>query len=254
MKICAIINFWDGEELLPYCINNWKKCVDAVIVVYSNKSNHALTQKDNDQYVTTGDNVYWVNCEPNWIKTPMINERDKRNFGLQVARDMGFDLFVMSDCDEFYDPQMFHEELKRFTNSKLQGLVCASQVYFKSPTLTIGLDITRVTFIHRVTKNLKFELNSKYPFAFDGRNIYIDPTRQLNIFNGVEWSQIVMHHYSWVRKDFERKIKNSTASVNLERSSIREDLVLAKEGYFVNFYGKELVRVPNLFEIPEMNV
>ena len=62
-----------------------------------------------------------------------------------------------------------------------------------------------------------------------------------------------MHHYSWVRSDYERKIRNSTARTNLERSSILTDLRQAKEGYFVEFYRKTLQRSTVDFGIPHVN-
>jgi len=198
--------------------------------------------------------VICLNWEPNQTNGAVINERAKRNYGLQYAKQNGYTHFVTSDADEFYEPDKFKLELDKFQDPTLNGLVCASQVYFKSPQLTIGLDTTLVPFIHKVTPTLCYEWNSEYPFAFVDRKIRIDPTRQFNITKGIQWSDIIMHHYSYVRRDFEVKIQNSTANLNLERSSIRQDLELATLGYFCKFYGRELIRASVDFKIPEMNV
>jgi hypothetical protein len=62
-----------------------------------------------------------------------------------------------------------------------------------------------------------------------------------------------MHHYSWVRKDYKLKIRNSTARTNLERSTVLNDLLVAKEGSYVEFYQRHLQRSTVDFGIPEIH-
>jgi hypothetical protein len=251
MKICAILNVWDGEELLPYAVDNWVKCgVHGIVVVWSEQSNY-FEKKDFRLYLNHNIPIIYSRCEPEPAFVPSNNERKRRQTGLDIAKALEYTHFVTADVDEFYEPDKFKQELNRFKDPKLVGLVCASQVYFKSPSLTIGLDVTRVPFIHEIIPDLKYEFNQKYPFAWEAGKIRIDPTRSFNINCGVEWSDIVMHHYSYVRKDLEIKIRNSTARDNIERSTIREDYLAAKEGYFVKFYGKTLIRASVDFNIPE---
>jgi len=251
MKLAAIYCVWDDWDMLQHSIKNISPLVDGVIVIGSETSNYGEFSEA-PQY-NLQEALYYLK-EPDLTVRPEVNERDKRNFGLNLARNKGFTHFLMMDSDEFYEPEPFLKEKERFLNPDLNGLVCASHVYFKSPKLTIGLDTTRVTFIHKITPNLRFEFNKSFPFAFDKRSIYIDPTRQLNINSGVEWSNIICHHFSWYRKDYEKKIRNSTARVNIERSTIRKDLFLAKEGYFCEFYAKTLIRASVDFNIPDFDV
>jgi len=252
MKTAAILNFWDCEELLPYAVKNWFKCVDMVIIVFSDLSNYGERKNNTDfldnlrDILSRNETLHVVRCEPIQIP-PMDNERRRRNVGLEFARQLGVTHFVITDADEFYEPEQFKNELKRFDNPNLKGLVCACQTYFGSPTLTIGLDTTRITFIHKLTPDLRFTWNTKFPFAWDGPAIRIDPTRQLSITDGVEWSDIVCHHYSWYRKDYQGKIRNSTARANLERSTILHDLKNAAPGVFCRFYQKTLVECGDKF-------
>lgn len=256
MRLCAIYNVWDDWDLLRLSVKNIYSLVDGVIVIASTKSNYGevseipeITKWTN----LTGLDISLYIREPQFSH-PMNSETDKRNYGLQVARNEGFTHFLMCDSDEFYNPIDFQREKQRFIdNPDLSGLVCATQVYFKSPTLTIGLDTTLVPFIHKITTTLKHEFNRRYPFAWEGHNIRIDPTRAYNINSGVEWSDIVMSHFSWVRKDYEKKIRNSTARANIEKSTIREDLDKAKDGYYCKFYQKTLYSVQNYFNLPEWN-
>lgn len=247
MKLCAIYNVWDDWDLFAHSAKNIGPLVDGVIVIYSTISNYG--EKSEIDTVAVWGNCHLFNREPQFSH-PMNSETDKRNFGLQKARELGYTHFITCDSDEFYHPKEFLQAKEMFNvNPDLQGLVCPTRVYFKSPTLTIGLDTTLVPFIHKITATLKHEFNRRYPFAWEGHNIKIDPTRSLNIDSGVEMCDIIMEHYSWVRKDYGKKIRNSTARANIERSTILEDLDNAKAGYFCKFYQKTLHEVPDYFNL-----
>ena len=260
MKLCAIYNVWDDWYMFKWSLRSIIPLVDGIFIVYSDSSNFGEKaglpplQPDSEW-------LRFFKCEPDLSKSPRDNETAKRNFGLQKARELGYTHFLMMDADEFYDPNEFLNEKKRIEENDLLGLVCRVKCYFKSPTLTIGYDTTLVPFIHKITPGLRFEFNRNYPFAWtslDGiafterKQIRIDPTRSMNINSGVEWSDITMHHYSWVRSDIKKKIRNSTARQNIEKSSIVSDYVNASPGYFCEFYGRTLEETPNVFGLPEI--
>lgn len=252
MKLAAIFSVWDDFDLLMHSTKAIGPLVDVVIVIYSWGSNYG--EQIPVKSVAAWGNAYCFNFEPDLKKQPRENETDKRNFGLQKARELECTHFLTMDADEFYEPEPFLKAKERFLNEPdLAGLVCQCQTYFKSPRLTIGLDTTLVPFIHKLTPTIRHEFNKRYPFAWEGNQIRIDPTRSLNINSGVERTDLIMHHYSWIRKDFNKKIRNSTARRNLERSTILNDLVLAKEGYFVQFYQRHLKRSTVDFGIPEIS-
>lgn len=263
MRLCAVYSIWNDWDWLKISYERIRPLVNGVIVVYSEKSNYGEVSpvqypwdmnKEPYSFLHYADDELHICQREPVFHQALHSETDKRNFGLQQARELGYTHFVMLDADELYLPEEFNAAKKLFEDPDLQGLVCRSQVYFGSPKLTIGLDTTLVPFIHKITPTLKHEFNRNYPFAWEGKSIRIDPTRSLNINSGVKMCDVTMHHYSWVRKDYEKKIRNSTARANLERSTIREDLRLAKDGYFVKFYGKSLVRAQVDFNIPEFNV
>lgn len=262
MKLAAIYNVWNDWDWMDLSVSCIYPMVDGIIVIGSVRSNSGEISlipprwfDDVMLYQRFEEKVQLIQYEPIPGFQPRVNEEGKRNCGLEIARQQGYTHFIMMDADEFYDQKQFAAEKQRFIdNPDLAGLVCASQVYFKSPKLTIGLDTTRVPFIHKITPNLRHEFNSLYPFAWEGKNIRIDPTRSLNINSGVEWSPIIMEHYSWCRKDIEIKIRNSTARANIERSTIRKDFAQAREGYYCEFYGKTLIRASVDFNIPEFDV
>lgn len=247
MKLAAVYNVWGDQELLKHSIKHIRPLVDGVIVVYSTVSNFGEVDSQFDFEELTVYKKY----TPNIILKPSENEREKRNIGLDTAKELGFTHFIMMDADEFYLPKEFLKEKERIERDNLSGLVCRVKCYFAHPCLTIGYDVTLVPFIHKITPELCFTWNTKYPFAFEGprRDIRIDPTRQMNIDGGVEWSEITMHHYSWIRDDYQKKIRNSTARENIERSTIVKDLLNAKDGYYCEFYGKQLEASSDPFNI-----
>lgn len=244
-NITLIYVAWD-YEFLRESIENLRPVVDDVIIVWSKMSNRGNAG--------TFDADDWRDCillnyEPTVSKGCHYNERAKRNLGLLEAKKRGFSHFLMMDCDEFYDAEHFARERDRMYESDLNGLVCGLMVYFKEPTLTIGPDpATRVPFIHRILRSLEFRTNKKYPFAYDENGPRIDPTRQMNIDKRVEWSPIIMHHYSWVRKNIMDKINNSSANLK-GNPYILDDFNNAKEGYFVKMYQRTLTRCENHFNL-----
>lgn len=253
MKLAAVYCVWGDQELLAHSVKKIRPLVDGIIICYSTVSNFG----ELDAHTDFLHEVDYIVCNPSG--NARESETRKRQAGLDRAREKGFTHFLMMDADEFYED--FTEEKKRFDNPDLLGLVCRTKVYFKSPDLTIGFDTTIVPFIHKITPGLRFAFNQNYPFAWtdeDGKpftvkkRIRIDPTRSMNINSGVQWSEVVMHHYSWVRSDIKKKIRNSTARQNIEGSSITRDYASAKPGYFCHFYGKQLESCRNLFGVPDL--
>jgi hypothetical protein len=249
MKLCAIYNVWADWDILEYSLKNIAPLVEGVIIVGSNTSNYG-EKFPIPEWVLEHEHFFLR--EPQY-RHARDSETDKRNYGLQIAKRLDYTHFLSLDADEMYEPESFLKAKARFLNEDIAGLVCPTRVYFGSPTLTIGFDGTRVTFIHKLTTTSQHVFNKQYPFAWDKRRICIDPTRSLNITSGVEYTEeVITEHYSWYRDDINRKIRNSSAKTNLERSTVLTDYVQAKEGYYCQFYGKVLTRVPNRFNIPEV--
>lgn len=243
MRIVAIINLWDGFEVLPHAVKQWHKLGVDVIIVYSNLSNYRMI-RNNSALLAKPEykGCILFKCEPIDSLQPVDNERRKRNYGLEKAKALGYTHFVTADADEMYESVD--------VDTDAAGTVVACKTYFKNAGLTIGLDVTLVPFVHRLTPTIAHAWNRTYPYAFDVNGIRIDPSRQLNINSGVQFNHdIVMHHYSWIRDDYNSKIENSTARNNIRRSTILSDLEHAKPGYFCKFYQKTLTEAPNLFGI-----
>lgn len=248
MRIAAIFNVWaDTADLLPYAVENIRPVVDDIIIVWSRKSNRGQVVE-----YELPKNCILVQCEPTG-PTPHVSEIAKRNAGLKKAKELGFSHFIMLDGDEMYLRDEFQKEKEAIYNSGYAGSVCRIQTYFKSPTLTIGIDHTLVPFIHKITPKLEYKLNyAHYPYTYDNGAARIDCTRRLNINSGVKLLDITMFHFSYVRKDMSLKLQNSSANFKAPRAEIiYNDLKNAKPGYFCKGYQRELVSCENIFNLPE---
>lgn len=125
MKLCAIYNVWGDYDLLVCSIKNIFSLVDGIIVVYSTRSNYGevLDEPLPVFSETCRDNILFVLREPQFSH-PMNSETDKRNFGLNKAREFGYTHFLMMDADEYYNPVEFLKAKERFhVEPELEGLV-----------------------------------------------------------------------------------------------------------------------------------
>lgn len=241
--MCACYCAWGADaDLLAKSIANIKPVVDGIIVVYSDWSDAGqffeFPLKDLPK-----DSVYYVQADPSH------NETSKRNLGIQNALRLGYTHFLIMDCDEFYlqnDVIIDRDYLE--AHPQVSGLVARVKVLFGKPTLICD-DHTLVPYIHKLTRKIECGRFKDYPFAYDDNGAHIDPTRRLNITSGVEMTQTIMYHASWIRKDFEMKIANSPAVKNLRKSTIFEDLRNARAGYYCKFYRQTLTECENFFNL-----
>lgn len=244
MRICAIFNAWsDMPELLAKSILNIKPVVDGIIVICSDWS-YSGVFKEFPIRSLPQDNVKYVYANPSY------GEAAKRNLGLEEARKWKYTHFIMSDCDELYrrEDVILDKELLK-DNPNINGLVCRVKILFAKPTLTCD-DHTLVPYIHKLKNTTKTGNFRNYPFAYDSDGgAHIDPTRRLNYEDGIQMSDTIMHHASWIRTDYELKIANSPAVRNLRKSTILEDLKNAAPGYYCKFYRKTLHECENIFNI-----
>lgn len=251
MKLCSIINVWaDCVELLPFCIENHLQFCDGVIVVWSQYSNHGVKNDAVLEYIITNKHdsgVDFVQVEPWRGVTPLNSETRKRNHGISVAREKGFSHFLIADADEFYNPELMNLEKELFGN--LNGLVHPLFVYVGKPTLRT-VDHTRVCGIHKLTKDVSCGGFRWYPFAIENGHAHIDPSRRISFTDGIELSKTPMHHFSYVRKNIDLKIDNSSANLRNSRQVIYDELRDAKPGYVSRLYHQPLQSCENYFNLP----
>ena len=241
MKLAAIYNVFDGEELLEGSINQIREHVDIVICVsqtVSNYGEHYQGGFDECDRLTKNRLVdYHIIKNKRNDHSPQCHEKIKRNKGLDKAKNLGCTHFIMMDCDEYYVS-------KDFKLMKEYDIDCVHPIYtyFKDPTLRLQpIEEYFVPGICTLKENTQVgNFAQKY---------LCDPTRKPN--HKLSLSGVFMHHYSYVRKNINRKINNSSAKSNIiaKNNVLRNDLKLAKPGYYSNFYERNIILVENIFSI-----
>ena len=100
-----------------------------------------------------------------------------------------------------------------------------------------GVDDYAVPFICKLHRNLK--LNPT------GWGMSVDPTRCYPTNNNKLVEGITMHHYSWIRKNLDDKIKYSTSNkiINDRMDDLKWDIKYSIENRFSKFYNKQLEKV-----------
>mgnify|MGYP001582527040 CR=1 FL=1 len=241
-----------GRHLRTYTLlrENFATMVDKVIVIYSDKSNYGNSDDRITELVFTSKlPCQWINLEPDPKLPPHQNEVNKRNFGIKIAKEQGFTHFISGDMDEFYKKDEFEAEKERVEMGNMNGIVCPLHVYIKSPTLFCR-EHTLVPAIHKLYHNTQLGNFMHYPFNRDEQgNCHIDPCRRINCFDRIQMSEMVMYHLSYVRKNIDLKIDNSSANLRRSRQIIYDELSNAAPGYMSKLYHKPMEESPNYFNI-----
>lgn len=242
IKLAACYNVWDGEEHLLGSMRCLKGHVDLFIIVYQNISNFGeayepLPEKMRNEIAEEFGSIVFMLYEPTMLNG-FTNETNKRNLGIEMANKMNCTHFLLMDCDEYYFD--FERAKKIYFDGGYQGSVCNIVTYFAKPTLRhANIDNYFVPFIHPTRKHTVTG-TPNYPF-------YVDPTRRINEAN-VMLLPVIMHHYSWVRKDIHRKCRNSSAKANIDRIDWQTPYNNAAPG--MEWGGQKLIEVPDLIKWP----
>ena len=248
MKLAAIYNVWDGEELLMGSIDCIKNHVDVIVIVYQTISNfgEVYNPLKDIEFSKIGGTVEVVTTS---FYTPTVfggrhNETAKRNQGMAMAQQLGCTHFINMDCDEYYVD--FGAAKEEYIRSGSNGSVCRLFTYFKRPTWRCDKeDGYYVPFIHKFMPGTVTGAR-EYPF-------YVDPTRRINEKDVVLLTEY-MHHFSWVRADIGRKIRNGSHKDNIAAGTLVTTynspyLEENPEGFYIPDWDRHITVVDNIFNI-----
>jgi hypothetical protein len=243
MKLAAIYNVFDGVELLDASIKTIYDHVDVVLIIYQNVSNFGEKHDviGEIEWMSALRKVTFVKFDPIVDMGGAMNERAKRNLGIDFARDNHCTHFFAIDVDEFHED--FAAAKKLYIDSGHAGSVMRMRTYFKKPTFMFDRpEDYFVPFIHRMNEDTKSG-SSSYKF-------YVDPTRGITETDVVELP-VFMDHYSWCRKDIARKARNSSAPGIASNRIIMQDYNSPElgDGYFLTNWNRKITVVPDKFNL-----
>ncbi len=248
MRLIALYSVFDGEELLEGSVRQIRPFVDFVLCAvqtesftgerYSGGVEKAVELKREGLV----DGV--ATFTPRVGERPQINELKKRFGAMQLGYKAGFTHFFHIDCDEYFVPEEFEAAKAHVERVDAEGTLLYSQAYFKRPDWELdNVDRIFVPFIHKYRPGLQC-CGSNFPYL-------CDPTRTVEVENPVVLPRemILHHHYSWVRSDIGRKVRNSSTSGVFEGSGVLEDYEQAAVGSRVRLLDRRIRQGKNLFGI-----
>lgn len=224
-------NIFDGEELLETSLKSVRGVADHISVVYQTTSNFGVQNKHLlpflEELKAKGfiDKLFEFKPELtknkdgsiNW-KSGSINELEKRQIGLQIAKANGMQYYMTMDADEVYDTKELVDAIANFQIGDYDSSFCKMKSFYKKPTLEI-----KPAFDYYVPLFFKIKKESKMGITTKGEYpVKCDPTRRMiaghtRVFTR---NEIEMYHYSYLRKDIESKIFNSSAQSDIQSKKI----------------------------------
>jgi hypothetical protein len=247
MKLGVSYNVFDGVELLEYAIKSIRNCVDHVNVVYQVISNwgnpESFCIKDivydlkNKNLI---DEVTLYNPKSAGKNNGHFNEVAKRNFGLNICKNVNCTHFMSLDVDEFFIEKQLVDIKNIIENEKIDSSSCKIVNYIKNPTWRFKyMDPTHLPLIWKIYPDSKYVIEGALPCCKD-------PTRSfLNVgkYKFFDRDIIEMHHMDRVRKDLGLKYINSSAQNladvarkvrEVEEKGLDNDIILVDNIFGIN--------------------
>lgn len=230
MKLGIAYNIFDDAlELLEPSIRSVRKHADYITIVYQNISNFGNAATLDILFEL--ERLKSIGLIDNYIKyVPMLqqgghyNELMKRNIGLFDCKRNDCSHFMSMDSDELYLDSELAYIKEEMDKNDYDASACQMLTYYKSGEYILDPpEEYYVSLIYKIS-NLAFQLNANFP-------VLVDPTRRIPSENVriFKREEIQMHHFSGVRKDYRKKLENSSAKVNFAYQI--NDLV----GYYENW-------------------
>lgn len=254
MKLVAIYSVFDGLELLKGAMNSIENCVDGFIISYQRTSNHGEHDENvSDEVMKIAkdfENIAIIEFQPDKKITDKKNELRKHNEAIELAKALGFSHFIIGAVDHYFDENEFAKAKQKAENYDLT--LTAMFTYFKNPTWQLHpIENYLMPFICRLYKETKFvEPVWKLPYVVDP-SVRINTTAKHYLFTE---NEIMMHHFSMVRKNIHKKIRN--AAGNKRWGEKINDYLNEVENYSLTenkgveyFKGRTIIEVPNKFNI-----
>ena len=286
IKLGVAYNVFDGEELLEASIKSIRNCVDYICVVYQETSNFGMKCSDTLMASLTALHAQGLADElvlytprsfsfsekkklisskatgldlggatPATISDTFFNELTKREIGRNACEKRGCTHFMPMDTDEFYHEKDLSKVKLLVQNRGYECVLAKMRYFFKFPECEL-LPLDETNYV-----SVLFEIKPQMPFRLSVPDPYmIDPTRKLEncrLLYVCPREELVMYHYSFVRKSIESKLMNVSNRNNYIKTQefIRKfhswtpsDAPIHPHPYFSKLYQKVAI-VDNFFDI-----
>ncbi len=248
-KLGLTINCFDSSELLFDLISQIRDQVDWVAGFYQKKSYWKNPMDPADMAELNrlkglGLIDELIEFKPNWLRYSREQETDKRNMGIELAKQKGCSHILNIDADEYYDAEQFRNA-KNIINEKGWPITYWSYVnYFRD--LEHYLVYPFRPFVPGIHSTFfTYTFNGSAPGPTDPTRRILNP---LNIGTYVfEDNEIRMQHLAWVRKNIRKKLENWSAKDHFDQNLINKAVK-----QFENWHEGDPAIM--LFNVPENSV
>ncbi len=241
MKLAAIYSVYNGLELLEGSIKQIESEVDEVIIVYQTTSNHGETSQLDFEGIKATFDFY----EPKITYNPKFNERRKHLQGVKKAASLGCTHYILMATDHYYKTEEFRWAKDIIEEGDFSASATKMYTYVKNNLRLDPIEEYYCPFISKITPDIRF--GTSYP-------VYVDPALAMTPnapFRELSQEEIMMHHYSWVRKDIKSKINNAASKQNWEGKDMYKSYKKVKLGGNFDYYpDKTIIKAGNFFQIP----
>ena len=207
MKLAACYTVFNGVELLEHAINSVKDHVDEIIIGFQTVSNYGNECKDILDFMDRFPDYNYFNYEPDLMVDSKTNEKRKHQQLIEYARICNCTHFFLSATDHFYKEDEILYAINVVLTTGVKTTYSKMITYFKEPTLMLEpLEEYYMPFICSTSVNI----GNISP-------VLVDPAcsfRPFAPFYVFKEDEVLMHHFSWIRKDIRNKLENAAAKVN----------------------------------------
>ena len=253
MKLGVSYNVYDGEELLRFAAKSVRSEVDFICAVYQpvsyvgNPADPGLPALL-DQLKSEGliDDVITFKNDLSLVSYE--NEVNARNTGRLASVAQGCTHHITIDVDEFFHAHEVRYAKKVMEDGDFDCSIVGMETYYKRPEyMVIPSQNLLIPFIQKAEHpHLSHEL--KWPYK-------TDRTRCSSVYDKCRvftTDEIKMHHMSHVRRDIDKKIRNSANGPFYDRK-FEVDFDKYEVGQRVrllpDFRNRKTVLVENIFGI-----
>jgi hypothetical protein len=253
MKLALLYTVWTGDDMvmLERSIKQHEPYVDYIQIWYQCTSNkgeyssfldYGAFYNKNFGFIDRVESCHW---EPKLNLNTKQNERNKHDMMIQHAKKQGFTHFILCACDHFYTPEQFEYAKKYHTeHPEIDASFTKMRTYYKHENWYLDpIENYSMPFIHKMYETTAIVNTPIYPTR-------VDPSVKVNTcYHSHEFDtdEIILHHYSMVRKDIEKKLRNAAASIRWTELQILQfisEYQNAKPGDSISYFqGRKIVEI-----------
>lgn len=253
MKLGIFYTVFDGEELLSGSIDQIYEHVDHILICFQSISNKGEINNNLEGELVSmlmgREKIKFLEFHPIHSLNLKEMERQKHNFALQQLKNLGCTHFIMSACDHYYVSDDFAKAKIKALNYDVT--LTNMNTYFKHPEWQLTpIENYQMPFICKMHPNTEISKLEYNGFKTDP-SVRINTRNTLFLFPNHD---IILHHYSMIRKNVRLKFRN--AAIFKRSEDEISEYVSEYENYNIQenkgvkyFGGRKINIVNNIFNI-----